>query len=187
MRNLQDASLTSKVEELLARWQADPSWLVLEVTESMLMADTQRVMENVHRLSDMGVALSIDDFGTGYSSLAYLRRLPVRELKIDRSFVVDMAKDTQGATMVKSIVELAHALDLKVVAEGVETEETLRQLDLYGCDLVQGYLLARPLPLLEVEKWVDEGQLRQFIDRLQPALPGRLPGLSLLAGDPAAN
>jgi EAL domain-containing protein (putative c-di-GMP-specific phosphodiesterase class I) len=153
VRNLQDPSLPDKVRGCLDRWQAEPSWFTLEVTESMLMTDTARTMETVTRLSQMGLSMSIDDFGTGYSSLAYLKRLPVRELKIDRSFVVDMARDDQDATVVRSIVELAHNLALDVVAEGVEDEDILDQLIALGCDLAQGYYLGRPMPAEDLAEW----------------------------------
>ncbi|MGH2469448.1 MAG: EAL domain-containing protein, partial [Chloroflexota bacterium] len=122
-----------------------------------LMTNATRTLDVVTRLSNMGVQLSIDDFGTGYSSLAYLKRLPVRELKIDKSFVHDMTASENDLVIVRSTIDLGHSLDLKVTAEGVETPEAWGRLDALGCDLAQGYYMARPLPLAAFESWVAAG------------------------------
>jgi diguanylate cyclase len=106
-------------------------------------------------LAELGVILSIDDFGTGYSSLAYLKNLPVGELKIDKSFILHMAEDPQDRKIVQSVIDLAHNLDLRVVAEGIENQQTLDMLVGMGCDFGQGYYIARPMPLAELPPWVE--------------------------------
>lgn len=143
----------ASIEQALRRHQIDPSQLLCEITESILMEDvehTRRVLEGLGRL---GVYLSIDDFGTGYSSLSYLRQLPAQQLKIDRSFVKDLESSTDARAIVDAVVRLAHALGLRVVAEGVETagqRDALLQLD---CDELQGYFFARPMPATALEDW----------------------------------
>jgi EAL domain-containing protein (putative c-di-GMP-specific phosphodiesterase class I) len=128
--------------------------LDLEITESMIMSDPARALATVTRLSALGVGLSVDDFGTGYSSLANLKRLPIQELKIDRSFVSPMLVDESDLIIVRSTINLGHDLGLKVIAEGVEDEPTLRRLALLGCDLAQGFHLSRPLPGDEFIDWM---------------------------------
>jgi len=123
--------------------------LELEVTESILMSDTEQAIKTISHLTAQGVRFSIDDFGTGYSSLSYLRSLKIHHLKIDRSFVADVISDADDATIVRAIISLAHSLRLTAIAEGVETEEQLRFLSEHGCDMVQGFLLARPMPLAD--------------------------------------
>ncbi len=145
VRNLLDARLPADVEKLLARHSLDPAALHLEITESMLMSDPDRVLATVNRLSALGVSLSVDDFGTGYSSLANLRRLPINQLKIDRSFVTPMLRDESDLIIVRSTINLGHDLGLRVVAEGVEDASTLARLGTLGCDLVQGFHLSRPI------------------------------------------
>ena len=135
-----------------------PECLELEITESMLMHDPLRARATLERLAAIGVSVSVDDFGTGYSSLAHLKSLPVDTLKIDKSFVLDMAEDDADEAIVRSMIELAHNLGMRVVAEGVETAATWMRLAALGCDLAQGFHLARPLPasgllaLLEAER-----------------------------------
>jgi len=145
-RNLLDVTLPEALSGLLEEYGVPPSALELEITETALMTDPERAMQVVARIAELGMALSIDDFGTGYSSLAYLKRLPLHALKIDRSFVMDMLDDEQDAIIVRSTIGLAHSLGLRVIAEGVENSATLEQLREFGCDEVQGYLLGRPLP-----------------------------------------
>jgi len=150
---------STEVVDLIARamniWGAQPGTLVLEVTESAMMADPRAARKTLQELADLGVILSIDDFGTGYSSLAYLKRLPVGELKIDKSFIRHMAEDTQDRKIVQSVIDLAHNLELQVVAEGIENQQTLDMLIGMGCDFGQGYYIARPMPLVELPPWVD--------------------------------
>jgi diguanylate cyclase (GGDEF)-like protein len=153
-RTIHDPEFPNEVERLLHAAQLDPRWLTLELTESTVMADPARSMETLSRLHGMGVELSIDDFGTGYSSLAYLKRLPVDEIKIDRSFVMNMANDDNDAVIVRSTIELGQNLGLRVVAEGVETAQVRDQLTVMRCDLAQGYLLSRPIPADEANHWL---------------------------------
>jgi EAL domain-containing protein (putative c-di-GMP-specific phosphodiesterase class I) len=119
--------------------------LELEITESLIMEDVNHSIASLRAIRAMGIGIAIDDFGTGFSSLSYLSKLPVDTLKIDRSFVLDMASAPGGATLVSVIINLAHALKLKAVAEGVETEEQLRQLRALNCDQIQGYLCGKPV------------------------------------------
>jgi diguanylate cyclase (GGDEF)-like protein len=152
MRNLLDPHLPEVVGTLLDTWAGRPHWLVVEITESSLMADPGRALQVLDRLCAMGLRISIDDFGTGYSSLAYLRQLPVHELKIDRSFVRQMSEG--DAVIVRSTISLAHDLGLTVVAEGVEDMATWARLGEFECDLIQGYLVSRPLPAAVLGKWM---------------------------------
>lgn len=157
-RDLMDQDFPAKLRKLLAGHRLDAGALSLEITESAMMDDPQRAMQTLASLHDMGIALSIDDFGTGYSSLAYLKRLPVSTLKIDRSFVMNMESEPADAQIVRSTIDLAHNLGLTVVAEGIETIRTWNLLRQLGCDVGQGYLIARPLPLPEFPSWVDRWQ-----------------------------
>ena len=142
--NLQDAALPDQVAEALTRYGVPPSALHLEVTEEVLMRDAARATEILFRLRAMGIRLAVDDYGTGYSSLAYLRGLPVDDLKLDRAFVAHCDTDPRSAAIVKSTVELAHNLDMRMIAEGVENEAVLDRLRQWDCDLVQGYHISRP-------------------------------------------
>jgi EAL domain-containing protein (putative c-di-GMP-specific phosphodiesterase class I) len=151
MRDLQDPQLPDKVAALLVELGVPDTHLSIEITESTLMAEPERAMEVLRRLRAMGVRVAIDDFGTGYSSLAYLRRLPVHELKVDRSFVRELNRNPSDRAIVRSIVDLAHNLGLQVVAEGVEDERTWRLLESFGCDFAQGFLMSRPLPADQFE------------------------------------
>jgi len=145
MPSIHDPDLPETLAALFARHQVDPSRFQIEITESALMADPDHAEQILARLDSMGVGLSIDDFGTGYSSLSYLRRLPVREIKIDRSFVADMTTDANAAVIVRSTADLGHNLGLKVVAEGVEEPRQWAMAAAFGCDYAQGYLLGRPI------------------------------------------
>jgi len=158
--NLRDPRLTGKILTLLRRYATPPSILRIELTESAIMGDPEHAIDVLARLTGCGVRLSVDDFGTGYSSLAYLKRLPIDELKIDRSFVCDMIGDPTDAAIVASTIDLGHSLGLRVVAEGVEDEETWRRLAELGCDLAQGYYLSRPLPAAELTDVLDDGAAR---------------------------
>jgi EAL domain-containing protein (putative c-di-GMP-specific phosphodiesterase class I) len=132
------------------------SMIQLEITETGLMKDLQRVMPSLHRVKEIGVQIAVDDFGTGYSSLAYLTHLPITELKIDRSFVRELGVVPQSMAVVTAIIALAKSLDLKVVAEGVENQ---RQMDLLygeGCTLMQGFLFSKPLPADEIQPWLEQ-------------------------------
>jgi diguanylate cyclase (GGDEF)-like protein len=154
-RDLMDQDLPLKIDKLLLQYAVDPKYLVLEITESAIMDDPQRALSTLNRLHAMGLKLSIDDFGTGYSSLAYLKRLPVDELKIDRSFVMNMESDLQDAKIVRSTIELAHNLGLTVVAEGIETAKALKLLTGLSCDEAQGYFIAKPMPAKLFADWAE--------------------------------
>ena len=153
-RNMLDLSFPDDVAAALEKHGADPSWLELEVTESTMLNDPFRAKIVFERLDAMGMRISIDDYGTGYSSLAYLRDLPVSEIKIDRSFVLNMTSRAGDETIVRSTIDLGRNLGLQVVAEGVETEEVWDRLVELGCDVAQGYLLTRPVPPKELAKWL---------------------------------
>jgi diguanylate cyclase (GGDEF)-like protein len=154
VRNLLDPDLAAMISDLLNVYRLTPSALELEITESMLMSDPDRSLVTLSRLSELGVGLSVDDYGTGYSSLANLRRLPIDELKIDRSFVSPMLSDESDLIIVRSTINLGHDLGLTVVAEGVEDEATLHRLEALGCDLAQGYHFSKPLPAEAFNKWI---------------------------------
>ncbi|PPB48147.1 GGDEF-domain containing protein [Arthrobacter pityocampae] len=146
--------LPRQVLTLLEQHDLPPDCLMLEITEDMLMADPAHAAKILARLRTAGIQISIDDFGTGYSSLAYLRDLPADELKLDRSFITVMRTDPRASGLVGSIIVLAHSLDLRVVAEGVDNEETLMELRALGCDVAQGFHFAKPLPAAEVAPWI---------------------------------
>jgi diguanylate cyclase (GGDEF)-like protein len=146
VRNLLDPDLPSLIGDLLERYDLSPDALQLEITESMLMSDPDRSLLTLTGLSQLGVGLSVDDYGTGYSSLANLRRLPIDELKLDRSFVSPMLRDENDLIIVRSTINLGHDLGLNVVAEGIEDEATRSRLADLGCDLAQGYYFSKPLP-----------------------------------------
>jgi EAL domain-containing protein (putative c-di-GMP-specific phosphodiesterase class I) len=153
MRDLQDPALPEIVGGALTMWGVPPELLRIEITESTLMADPAQAMDIVRRLNAMGVSIAIDDFGTGYSSLAYLKRLAVNELKVDRSFVRHVVTDTHDVAIVRSTISLAHELGLEVVAEGIEDQPTWDLLRALGCDTAQGYYISRPLPVAELDRW----------------------------------
>jgi diguanylate cyclase (GGDEF)-like protein len=152
-RQVTNLDLPSQIVDALAMYSLPGDALVIEVTESCLMSDAVRARTVLSQLREAGIGLSIDDFGTGYSSFTHLRDLPMSEIKIDRSFVTTAADSTANAAIVKSTIELAHNLGLQVVAEGVETQPCLDLLTDMGCDLVQGHLLARPMPASELLTW----------------------------------
>jgi diguanylate cyclase (GGDEF)-like protein len=152
-RDLLDQDLPQKFEALLIRHQVPAEAFCLEITESAIMDDPQRALGVLHRLSGLGFRLSIDDFGTGYSSLAYLKKLPVDELKIDKSFVMSMETDLEDAKIVRSTIDLAHNLGLSVVAEGVETAKAWDLLRALNCDQAQGYHMGKPMPSGDFRRW----------------------------------
>ena len=156
VRNLLDLTFPLDVARLLTETGFDPRHLTLEITESCIMADPGRMLAELQRLADLGVTLSIDDFGTGYSSLSYLSRLPVKEIKIDRSFVQHMTEDDNDAVIVQSVIDLARNLGMRVVAEGIEDSATWQRLSDMGCDIAQGYFLGRPLSAAQLERWMAE-------------------------------
>ena len=173
-RDLMDADLASRLAAIVHEHGTPPNALCLELTEGAIMEDPQRAQVTLEQLSRLGFRLSIDDFGTGYSSLAYLKRLAVDELKIDKSFVMTVERDHDDAKIVRSTIELAHNLGLSVVAEGVETARTWKLLDALGCDQGQGYYIARPMPAAQFAAWLDRWSVPDAVEQDAPA--------SLLAG-----
>ncbi|MYM28480.1 EAL domain-containing protein [Duganella sp. CY15W] len=155
-RDLLDQDLPAKFADLLTRHKLTPGSFCLEITESAIMDDPVRAQHTLERLSAMGVDLSIDDFGTGYSSLAYLKRLPVNELKIDKSFVLNMENDEGDTKIVRSTIDLGHNMGLRVVAEGIESEAVWRLLAALGCDQGQGYFMSRPIPADQLFSWLEK-------------------------------
>ena len=154
MWDLRELTLPNTIGALLERYSLPAHLLRVELTESVVMTDVERTLDILHRLSKLGIQISVDDYGTGYSSLAYLKRMPITELKIDRSFVMHMADTEADATIVQSTVAMAHSLGLKVVAEGVEDEKTWCLLADFNCDTAQGYYMSRPVCSQDLENWV---------------------------------
>jgi diguanylate cyclase (GGDEF)-like protein/PAS domain S-box-containing protein len=171
-QDLQDPALPETVVAVLANHALPPDRLRIEITETTLMADPRHAREILGRLREYGVQVAIDDFGTGYSSLAYLQRLPLNELKIDRSFVRDMAVDEGARAIVRAVTNLADDLGLRVVAEGVEDGATLEALRALGCDVAQGYYFARPLPAAEIAAWAGRHATSQAMLISRPAQVG---------------
>ncbi|MCH9671816.1 MAG: bifunctional diguanylate cyclase/phosphodiesterase [Gammaproteobacteria bacterium] len=150
---LGDPEIPALISQSIRMWGIEPGRLTLEVTESALMADPESAMMILRAIHDLGVRLAIDDFGTGYSSLAYLKDLPVDQLKIDKSFVLNMIRDDGNRRIVQTVIDLARNLDLTVVAEGVEDEDTLDALTLMGCGHGQGYFIGKPMPAERLFDW----------------------------------
>jgi diguanylate cyclase (GGDEF)-like protein len=151
-----DIDLCRFLRDALNKHKMDASSLILEITESVLMGDVEGSIQTMHEIKELGLALSIDDFGTGYSSLSYLKQFPVEELKIDRSFIMDLPESRDDKAIVRAIIALADGLDLDVVAEGVETEQQLNFLNENGCGTIQGYYFSKPLPAAEFKQFVLE-------------------------------
>lgn len=176
-RQFRDQNLVELVNNILRETELDAQWLELEITESMLMENTEQNFAILQQLNERGVSLSIDDFGTGYSSLAYLKRMPIHTLKIDRSFVKDITIDHDDAAVVQTIIAMAHTLRLRVVAEGTETVEQVNFLRDQGCDETQGFYFSRPLPANELRAMFDTGKFLTHEERINnncvPILPAK--------------
>jgi diguanylate cyclase (GGDEF)-like protein len=168
VRDLHTGEIVDRLAERLRHDGVGPDQVQLEITEGALMADPRRVMTTLRRLERLGIALSLDDFGTGYSSMQHLRRLPLAEVKIDRSFVMGMAEDPDDEAIVRSIIELAGSLGLRVVAEGVEDERTFLMLARMRCEVAQGWFYARPMPADQLASWLSRYRPPQ---QLMPAWP----------------
>jgi len=153
-RNLADDRCVDTIEHKMQQYGTEQGMLELEITETSLMHDPDGGAQLLNRLSQLGVKIAIDDFGTGYSSLSYLHKLPIDALKIDREFVTDMLNNEQDSIIVRSTIALAHNLNMKVVAEGVEDEATMKVLDNMGCDVVQGYFISRPGDWQGMQQWL---------------------------------
>jgi len=158
-----DHRLIDSVQTALSASGIASAELEIEITESVLMAETETSQRIIEHLREIGVGIAIDDFGTGYSSLSYLKRLHPNQLKIDQSFVSDASTDNDSKAIIKGVVGLANALSLSVVAEGVETAEQLLFLRESGCHILQGYYIARPLPVDQLEAWIANRDLGAFI------------------------
>jgi EAL domain-containing protein (putative c-di-GMP-specific phosphodiesterase class I) len=179
-RSIGRPSLTKDVQAALIAARIPAERLTVEVTETAILADPERAAIELRRLRDAGVQISLDDFGRGQTSLSYLTTLPVHELKIDRSFVSDMVDTAAHAAIVRSVVDLGHHLGMRVVAEGVETDDVLDRVFDYGCDVAQGYLLGRPMPLDQLAAELGSQRARE------PSAPGAgrprdRPGVSVTA------
>jgi diguanylate cyclase (GGDEF)-like protein len=189
--SLVDVDLPDEVTTMLAARDLPPRVLQLEITEEFLMADRDRARAILTRLREHGIQISIDDFGTGYSSLSYLRDLPIDELKLDRSFIFPMVDDARAAALVASTIALAHSLDLRMVAEGVETSVAYTELTRLGCDQAQGYFVSRPVPAAELDHWLQDRTTAGAIpEQRQPWPPGTRPastsaGLVVDSGAPS--
>jgi EAL domain-containing protein (putative c-di-GMP-specific phosphodiesterase class I) len=156
-RQFQREDLIQVIAEALRGTRLESSYLEIELTESVVMHNAERLIDMLCAIKALGVQISVDDFGTGYSSLSYLQRFPVDRLKVDRSFVKDMLLDRDGATIVRTIIALGHNLGLKVVAEGVESEEQVSYLRDNGCDELQGYYFAKPMSAEDFERFLRAG------------------------------
>jgi diguanylate cyclase (GGDEF)-like protein len=155
---LTNRSIIEIVSNAVSIWSLKPSSLILEVTEGAMMMNPVKSMEILNEFHQLGFGVSIDDFGTGYSSLAYLKNLPADEIKIDKSFVMNMANDKKDESIVKAAIDLAHNLGLKIVAEGIEDEKTFDILTEMGCDFAQGYFMAKPMPCDDLLDWMQQSK-----------------------------
>jgi EAL domain-containing protein (putative c-di-GMP-specific phosphodiesterase class I) len=158
-RQFDQQNLIEIVKEALQDTLISPQCLELEITESIIMRNPEKAMRTLTELKALGIEIAIDDFGTGYSSLSYLKQLPLDFLKIDQSFVKNLASDPRDQAIIRAIIAMAHSLNLKTIAEGVETEEQLSFLQKHGCDEIQGYLFSRPLPAEEIPGILAKGYL----------------------------
>jgi len=161
-RDLLDSDFSSYISNRLEENKVDPATMCMEITESALMEDPTKARRTVEELHQLGLSISIDDYGTGYSSLAYVKNLPVNELKIDREFIKNMIENKEDVAIVRSTIELGHNLGLSVVAEGIEREEEMQMLKSFGCDQAQGYLISKALTASDMEAWISENKDSDF-------------------------
>ena len=168
LRQFQQSNLVATISRILTVSELKPQYLELELTESLLMENTEMTIETLHNLRTLGIKVSIDDFGLGYSSLSYLKNLPIDTLKIDRTFVTDIASDTSDQAIVKAIIMLAHNLHLNTIAEGVETEEQSILLTDLGCDEIQGFLYSKPLPAEAFKAFLSSRKFEKSVDAIAP-------------------
>ncbi len=153
-KDLHDPELPDVISGIAVSTNVNPEWIILEITESSIISQPELTLEILHRLHNMGYKLSIDDYGTGYSSLSYLKKMPLTELKIDRSFVQDMLNSDNDDVIVRATINLAHNLGLQVTAEGIETAEVMEKLKSYQCDIIQGFYISKPLPVSKFDEWI---------------------------------
>jgi diguanylate cyclase (GGDEF)-like protein/PAS domain S-box-containing protein len=178
-RQFQQATFIDDVAHILKETNLDPRWLELELTESSIMKEPEVAIEKLHELKLMGIKVAIDDFGTGYSSLNYLKRFPIDTLKIDKTFVSDVCKDPHDTAIVRAIINLGHALDLSVIAEGVETKEQLQYLSALECDVVQGFLFSKALHAAAFEELLIE-QRRVTSENVSATVPLSVESLAIV-------
>jgi EAL domain-containing protein (putative c-di-GMP-specific phosphodiesterase class I) len=157
-RQFRQENLIEMVEEILLETGLAPQWLELELTESLVMQEAEKSAAILHELTGRGIEVAIDDFGTGYSSLSYLKRFPIANLKIDQAFIRDMTRDPDDATLVKTIITMAHGLGMKTIAEGVELAEQIEFLCRHQCEEMQGYYFSRPVSAEELGRLLAEGK-----------------------------
>lgn len=162
--NLQENYFVENIMGIFAKNNVSPSNFIMEVTESVMMTNPKKSIDILNQLNELGIEIAVDDFGTGYSSLAYLKQLPLSKLKIDKSFIMDMLEDDNDAMIVRSTIDLAHNLGMKVVAEGIEDIEMLRLLSILGCESGQGYYISRPKSEDDLQTWILETDMVQLID-----------------------
>jgi EAL domain-containing protein (putative c-di-GMP-specific phosphodiesterase class I) len=164
--------LVKQVKEILSETNMDPAYLKVELTESAIMDNADTAIFMLKRLRDIGVQISIDDFGTGYSSLSYLHRFPINTLKVDRSFVSTMEDGSENGEIVRTIIALAKALNLSVIAEGIETVHQLHQLRVLNCEFGQGFLFSRPVPAKKAEELIeDTSDWRNILPKIEEHQP----------------
>jgi diguanylate cyclase (GGDEF)-like protein len=156
--DLQDPNFPAHIRKEVERWHRTPRHIEFEITESAMMSDPEKTVSILSQLASMGHLMSVDDFGTGFSSLAYLKKFPVRSLKIDKSFIAEMDTDNNDHVIVRSTIDMAHGMGMNVIAEGVESEALLKELMMMGCDIVQGYHISRPLPAEEFIEWTHQSK-----------------------------
>lgn len=161
-QDLLKASFVEHLEKCLHRTGVDSAALVLEVTETAMVEHPQKVIKHLRRIHELGVAIAMDDFGTGFSSLSQLKSLPIHELKIDKAFILNLDKDDDDQKIVQAAIDMAHNLDLQVVAEGVENKPSLVMLESMGCDVVQGNYIGKPMTIEDFEGWVADTDLGGF-------------------------
>jgi EAL domain-containing protein (putative c-di-GMP-specific phosphodiesterase class I) len=153
---MEDPDFINTVKRILITTRVDPGLLKLEITEGLFLSNVEEKIEQLKALKSLGVTISIDDFGTGYSSLSYLGKLPVDELKIDRSFITDVISNDENRAIIASIIYMAHSLQLTTVAEGIENEEQLQFIQTQQCDTYQGFFFSRPIPFADMSKLLPE-------------------------------
>jgi len=170
--SLRDDELPNKIAAVLVQHNVHPARITLEITEDSFIADPEQALLVLERLRALGVELAIDDFGTGFSSLTYIRRLPVSELKLDRTFLTGAPQDRRAVSIIRSTVDLAHSLGLRIVAEGIENLDALELVDDLGCDAAQGYLMGRPVPAEDFDLTAAVHKPLR-IETHSPRVPGR--------------
>lgn len=166
--NLQENNFIENIMNIFNKNNTPPSNFIMEITESVMMTNPQKSIDILNQLDELGIEIAVDDFGTGYSSLAYLKRLPLSRLKIDKSFIMDMMEDDNDAMIVRSTIDLAHNLGMKVIAEGIEEKEMLELLSILGCESGQGYYISKPKSGNDLKHWIMDLDTNQLINGIMP-------------------